>query len=249
MSGHSKWAGIKHKKALIDAKKGKVFSKIIREINVACKEGGTDPGKNAKLRLIMQKAKQCNMPADNIKKAIERSSKAAESYETVCYEGYGPGGVAVLLTAQTDNRNRTTQEIRRIFSHHGGNLGEVGCVGWMFSRKGYFHLEKIEDEERLMELAISAGADDIKDTGEGFEITTTPENFEKVLNVLKEAGIEAPGAGVMNIPQSQIKLDERPASAMLKLMDELENHDDVVETSANFDISEEIMEKFAASSE
>ncbi|MFH1958243.1 MAG: YebC/PmpR family DNA-binding transcriptional regulator [bacterium] len=249
MSGHSKWAGIKHKKAVIDAKKGKVFSKIIREINVACKEGGTDPDKNAKLRLVMQKAKQCNMPADNIKKAIERSTKAAESYETVCYEGYGPGGVAVLFTAQTDNRNRTTQEVRKIFSHHGGNLGEIGCVGWMFSRKGYLQVGKVEDEERLMDLAVSAGADDIKESGDGFEITTAPESFEKVLNALKEAGIAALDSGVMNIPQSQVLLDERQASAMLKLMDELENHDDVVETSANFDIPEEIMEKFAASSE
>ena len=249
MSGHSKWAGIKHKKAIIDAKKGKVFSKIIREITVACKEGGSDPDKNAKLRLVIQKAKQCNMPSDNIKKAIEKSTKAAESYETVCYEGYGPGGVAVLLTAQTDNRNRTTQEVRKIFSHHGGNLGEIGCVGWMFSRKGYFHVGKVENEERLMELAISAGADDIKESSDGFEITTEPENFEKVLNVLKEEGIETPDAGVMNIPQSLIKLDERQASAMLKLMDELENQDDVVETSANFDISEEIMDKFITSSE
>ncbi|MFH1353403.1 MAG: YebC/PmpR family DNA-binding transcriptional regulator [bacterium] len=249
MSGHSKWAGIKHKKAVIDAKKGKAFSKIIREITVVCKEGGTDPDKNAKLRLVMQKAKQCNMPADNIKKAVERSTKAAESYETVCYEGYGPGGVAVLLTAQTDNRNRTTQEVRKIFSHHGGNLGEVGCVGWMFKRKGYFQVGHVEDEERLMDLALSAGANDIKESGDGFEIITAPESFEKVLNALKEAGIAALDSGVMNIPQSQVLLDERQASAMLKLMDELENHDDVVETSANFDIPEEIMEKFVASSE
>lgn len=248
MSGHSKWAGIKHKKAIIDAKKGKVFSKIIREIVVACKEGGSDPDKNAKLRLIISRAKQCNMPSDNIKKAIERSSKAAESYETVCYEGYGPGGVAVLLTAQTDNRNRTTQEVRKIFSHYGGNLGEVGCVGWMFHRKGYFPVSKVTDEGRLMEIAIPAGADDIKETDDGFEITSTPENFEKVLNALKEAGIESLGAGVMNIPTSLVKLEEKHAFTMLKLMNELENQDDVIETSANFDIPENIMEKFAADS-
>ncbi|MCD6412947.1 MAG: YebC/PmpR family DNA-binding transcriptional regulator [Elusimicrobia bacterium] len=247
MSGHSKWAGIKHKKAAVDAKKGKIFSKLIREITVAAKEGGSDPEKNAKLRLVIQKAKQFNMPSDNIKRAIERSSKSAESYERVYYEGYGPGGVAVMVEAQTDNKNRTTSQIRRIFSSHGGNLGEVGCVGWMFKKKGYILVDKSSDEEKLMDTSISAGAQDIKDSEDGFEVFTDPENFEKVLEALKSGGFRILSSGVSNIPQTTVSLSGASAQSMLKLMEDLENNDDVVETSANFDISSEEMEKFASS--
>jgi YebC/PmpR family DNA-binding regulatory protein len=247
MSGHSKWAGIKHKKAAIDAKKGKIFSKLIREITVASKEGGPDPEKNAKLRLVIQKAKQFNMPADNIKRAIERSSKSAEAYERVYYEGYGPGGVAVMVEAQTDNKNRTTAQVRKIFSSHGGNLGEVGCVGWMFKRKGYILVDKEVDEEKLMDTSISAGAQDIKDSDEGFEVFTDPDNFEKVLEALKNAGFKVLSSSVTNIPQTTVKLEGSQAQSMLKLMEDLENNDDVIETSANFDISSDEMEKFASS--
>ncbi len=247
MSGHSKWAGIKHKKAAIDAKRGKIFSKLIREITVAVKEGGSDPEKNAKLRLVIQKAKQFNMPFDNIKKAIERSTKSAEAYERVYYEGYGPGGVAVMVEAQTDNKNRTTSQIRRIFSSHGGNLGEVGCVGWMFRRKGYILVDKNSDEEKLMDVSISSGAQDIKDSDEGFEIFTEPDDFEKVSDALKNAGFQIVSSSISNIPQTTVSLSGAQAQSMLKLMDDLENNDDVVETSANFDISSEEMDKFSSS--
>ncbi len=246
MSGHSKWAGIKHKKAIIDAKRGKVFSKIVREINVACKEGGVNPDDNPRLRLVIQKAKQVNMPSDNIKRAIEKSAKSSVNYDTVRYEGYGPGGVAVMVEAQTDNRNRTTQEIKNIFSSHGGNFGEVGCVGWMFSRKGCILASLEADEEKVMEAAVLSGADDIKETDEGFEVYTSPDNFEKVTEALKTAGIKIISSDVSNIAQTSVKLEGDKARAMLRLMDELENHDDVTETSANFDIDDAEIEKFSA---
>ena len=246
MSGHSKWAGIKHKKAAIDAKRGKIFSKIIKEITVACKESGNDPANNAKLRLVIQKAKQFNMPADNIKRAIDKSAKASENYENVRYEGYGPGGAAVIVEAQTDNRNRTTHEVKKIFSEHGGNFGEVGCVGWMFGRKGYILADASAGEDKIMEAAINAGAEDIKDTDAGFEILTSPEDFEKILEDLKAAGIKCSGANIINAPQTLIRLEGRPAEEMLSLMNELENHDDVTEVSSNFDIADEEIEKFAS---
>ncbi|MCD6422945.1 MAG: YebC/PmpR family DNA-binding transcriptional regulator [Elusimicrobia bacterium] len=244
MSGHSRWAGIKHKKAAQDAKKGKIFSKLVREITVATKEGGPDPEKNPKLRIVIQKAKQYNMPQENIKKAIERSIKTQESYETVHYEGYGPGGVAVVVRAQTDNRNRTTQEIRRIFSKHGGNLGEVGCVGWMFKKKGFILVDKSIGEEKLMELIFETKVEDMKESEEGFEITTDAQNFEEVHEFLKSKNVPVKNAEITNIPQTYIKLEGDDARKMLALMDDLENHDDVTETSANFDIPEEIMKKF-----
>jgi len=246
MSGHSKWAGIKHKKAVIDAKKGKIFSKIIREIMVACKGQDTDPARNAKLRLIMQKAKQFNMPTDTIKRAIDKSGQAAQNYENVRYEGYGPSGAAVIVEAQTDNKNRTTREIKNIFSANGGNFGEVGCVGWMFARKGYILTDKAAGEDKIMEEAINAGAEDIKESASGFEVYTSPENFEKIHNTLKEAGINIVEANIANVPQTFIKLEGHDAENMLRLMNELENHDDVVEVSANFDIADDEIEKFSA---
>ncbi|MBU3955492.1 YebC/PmpR family DNA-binding transcriptional regulator [bacterium] len=247
MSGHSKWAGIKHKKAVIDAKRGKIFSKIVREINVACKEGGANATDNPRLRLVITKAKQFNMPADNIKRAIEKSAKSSVNYDTVRYEGYGPGGVAVMVEAQTDNRNRTTQEIKNIFSSHGGNFGEVGCVGWMFSKKGCILAEASQGEDKVMEAALASGADDIKETDEGFEVYTSPDNFEKVTEALKSAGIEIVSSSVSNIAQTSVRLESDKARAMLRLMDELENHDDVSETSANFDIDDSEIEKFSGS--
>jgi len=245
MSGHSKWAGIKHKKAVIDAKKGKVFSKIVREINVACKEGGPNPDDNPRLRLVIQKAKQFNMPSDNIKRALAKSAESSVNYESVHYEGYGPGGAAVMVEAQTDNRNRTTQEIKNIFSSHGGNFGEVGCVGWMFSKKGCILASSEAGEEKVMEAAVSAGADDINETDDGFEVYTTPDNFEKVTEALKAAGIEIVSSEISNIAKTSVRLEGEKARAMLRLMDELESHDDVTDTSANFDIDDSEIEKFS----
>ncbi|MEA2081731.1 MAG: YebC/PmpR family DNA-binding transcriptional regulator [Elusimicrobiota bacterium] len=245
MSGHSKWAGIKHKKAVVDAKRGKIFSKIIRELNVACKEGGANPGDNPRLRLVIQKAKQFNMPAENIKRALAKSAESSVNYETVRYEGYGPGGVAVMVDAQTDNRNRTTQEIKNIFSGHGGNFGEVGCVAWMFSKKGCIHASSDAGEEKVMDAAISSGAEDIRETAEGFEIFTSPDNFEKVTEALKKAGIEIVSSSVSNIPQTSVLLEGEKARATLRLMDELDNHDDVMETSANFDIDDAEIEQIS----
>ena len=249
MSGHSKWAGIKHKKAVADAKRGKIFSKIIREMTVACKEGGTDPENNAKLRLIIQKAKQFNMPADNIKRAIEKSSKSSQTYENVCYEGYGPGGVAVMVEVQTDNKNRTTQEIRKIFSSHGGNLGEVGCVGWMFNKKGYIQVDGVAGEEKIMEVAVSSGVNDLKEAEGGFEVFTDPSGLEDIVKAFAASGISTKAASVMNFPHTLVKLEGTQASNMLKLMEELENSDDVTETSANFDIPDSEIEKFASQEE
>ncbi|MCD6311570.1 MAG: YebC/PmpR family DNA-binding transcriptional regulator [Elusimicrobia bacterium] len=245
MSGHSKWAGIKHKKAVIDAKKGKVFSKIVREINVACKEGGPNPDDNPRLRLVIQKAKQFNMPSDNIKRALAKSAESSVNYESVHYEGYGPGGAAVMVEAQTDNRNRTTQEIKNIFSGHGGNCGEVGCVAWMFSKKGCILASSEAGEEKVMEAAVSAGADDINETDNGFEVYTTPDNFEKVTEALKAAGIEIVSSEISNIAKTSVRLEGEKARAMLRLMDELESHDDVTDTSANFDIDDSEIEKFS----
>lgn len=247
MSGHSKWAGIKHKKAEIDAKRGKIFSKIAREIAVACKEGGSDPEKNSHLRLVLQKAKQYNMPSENIKRAIERSVKSPQSFETIYYEGFGPGGVAVIVTAQTDNKNRTTQEIRNIFSKHGGNLGEVGCVGWMFKKIGMICVEGGIPEEKLMEIVLSADAYDLKPSEDGFEITASPENLDKVCKSLEQNSVKIKSAEVINHPQTFVSLKGSDAMKMLRLMDELESHDDVVETAANFDIPEEILKEYESS--
>jgi len=185
------------------------------------------------------------MPAENIKRALAKSAESAVNYETVRYEGYGPGGVAVMVDAQTDNRNRTTQEIKNIFSSHGGNFGEVGCVGWMFSKKGSILASSAAGEEKVMDAAVSSGADDIKETEEGFEVYTSPDNFEKVTEALKAAGIEIISSAVSNIAQTAVKVEGEKARAALRLMDELENHDDVIETSSNFEIDDAEIEKFS----
>ena len=241
MSGHSKWHSIKHKKGALDAKRGKLFTKFIKEITVAARTGGGDPEGNARLRKAILDAKAGNMPNETIDRAIRRGTGEEEgvNYEEITYEGYGPGGVALLIQSMTDNRNRTVAEIRHIFSKNGGNLGENGSVGWMFDKKGYIVVEKsAKSEEELFELAIDAGADDLRDDEDNFEIITSPDAFDAVLTAVKGAGIEPQVAEVEMMPQNYIKLEGADARQMLKLMEALEDHDDVQKVSANFDISE-----------
>jgi YebC/PmpR family DNA-binding regulatory protein len=246
MSGHSKWAGIKHKKAIIDAKKGKVFTRIIREISVAARQGGPNPEHNARLRKAMDDGKVANMPLDNVKKAIQRGTGELPGvvYEEIVYEGYGPGGVAVMLEGTTDNKNRTASEIRKIFSSHGGNLGENGCVSWMFSQKGYISVEKAKsNEDELMTMALDLGAEDFRSEDEDvFEIFTKPADFEKVKKGLDDKKIPLTLAEITFQPQTFIKLTGKQAEQMLALMDGLEEHDDVKSVYANFDISKQEME-------
>ncbi|AKL97940.1 YebC/PmpR family DNA-binding transcriptional regulator [Endomicrobium proavitum] len=248
MSGHNKWASIKHKKAATDAKKGKVFTKIIREIVIAAKEGGGALEHNARLRKVIEDAKVANMPQDNIKKAIQRGTGELPGlvYEEINYEGYGPAGVALIVEVTTDNKNRTASEIRKMFSSHNGNLGETGSVGWMFDRKGYITVQKSAgDEETLMNIALEAGAEDFKNEpdSETYEIVTAPSDLDKVKTALKEKNITSESAEISLIPQTYVKLTGDDAKSMLKLMDELEEHDDVKNVYANFDISAEDMEK------
>jgi YebC/PmpR family DNA-binding regulatory protein len=241
MSGHSKWHSIKHKKGATDAKRGKLFTKFIKEITVAARTGGGDPDANARLRKAILDAKAGNMPNDTIDRAIRRGTGAEEgvNYEEITYEGYGPGGVALLIEAVTDNRNRTVAEIRHMFSKNGGNLGEAGSVGWLFEKKGYIVVEKTaKPEEELFDIAIEAGADDLRDDEDNFEIITSPENFEKVQDAIKSAGIEPQVAEVSMVPQNYIQLAGNEARQMLKLMEAIEDHDDVQKVHANFDIDE-----------
>jgi YebC/PmpR family DNA-binding regulatory protein len=241
MSGHSKWHSIKHKKGALDAKRGKLFTKFIKEITVAARSGGGDPDGNARLRKAIADAKAGNMPNDTIDRAIRRGTGEEEGvhYEEITYEGYGPKGVALMVQSMTDNRNRTVAEIRHIFSKNGGNLGESGSVGWIFEKKGYIVVEKTaKPEDELFELAIDAGADDLRDDEDNFEIITAPDNFDAVLGAVKAAGIEPQVAEVELVPQNYVKLEGSDARQMLKLMEALEDHDDVQKVSANFDISE-----------
>ena len=241
MSGHSKWSSIKHKKALKDARRGKAFTKFIKEITVAARTGGGDPDANARLRKAILDAKAGNMPNDTIDRAVRRGTGAEEgvNYEEITYEGYGPGGVALLIEAVTDNRNRTVAEIRHMFSKNGGNLGEAGSVGWLFEKKGYIVVDKTaKPEEELFEIAIEAGADDLRDDEDNFEIITSPENFEGVQSAIKSAGIEPQMAEVSMVPQTYVKLEGSSAQTMLRLMEGIEDHDDVQKVYANFDIDE-----------
>ena len=241
MSGHSKWHSIKHKKGALDAKRGKLFTKFIKEITVAARSGGGDPEGNARLRKAIVDAKAGNMPNDTIDRAIRRGTGEEEgvNYEEITYEGYGPGGVALMIQSMTDNRNRTVAEIRHIFSKNGGNLGESGSVGWMFEKKGYIVVDKsAKSEEELFDLVIEAGADDLRDDEDNFEIITAPDSFDGVLTAIKGAGIEPQVAEVEMVPQNYIRLEGGDARQMLKLMEALEDHDDVQKVSANFDISE-----------
>jgi YebC/PmpR family DNA-binding regulatory protein len=241
MSGHSKWHSIKHKKGATDAKRGKLFTKFIKEITVAARAGGGDPDANARLRKAVLDAKAGNMPNDTIDRAIRRGTGAETGvhYEEVTYEGYGPGGVAMLIETVTDNRNRTVAEIRHVFSKNGGNLGEAGSVGWLFEKKGYIVVDKAaKPEEELFEIAIEAGADDVRDDEDNVEIITSLENFESVQSAIKSAGIEPQVAEVSMVPQNYIKLEGSSAQQMLRLMEAMEDHDDVQRVYANFDIDE-----------
>jgi YebC/PmpR family DNA-binding regulatory protein len=241
MSGHSKWHSIKHKKGALDAKRGKLFTKLIKELTVAARQGGGDPNGNARLRKAISDAKAGNMPNDTIDRAVRRGTgeEGGVSYEEITYEGYGPGGVALLIDAMTDNRNRTVAEIRHIFSKNGGNLGEAGSVGWMFEKKGYLVVEKsAKPEDQLIDIAIEAGADDIRDDEDNWEIITAPENFEAVQTAIKSAGITPQVAEIEMVPQNYVKLEGGQAHQMVKLMEALEDHDDVQKVSANFDMAE-----------
>jgi len=246
MSGHSKWHTIKHKKGALDAKRGKIFTKLIKEITVAARTGGSgDVDANARLRKAVTDAKGQNMPNDTIDRAIKRGTGELEgvNYDEITYEGYGPNGVAVLVETMTDNRNRTVAELRHIFSKNGGNLGEAGSVAWMFDKKGYFVVDKAaKGEDELFEIAVEAGADDVKDEGDVFEILSAPDNFDAVNEALKSAGIEPQAAEVSMIPQNYIELTGNDAKTMMKLYDAIDDNEDVQKVYANFDIDESEME-------
>jgi len=247
MSGHSKWATIKHKKGALDAKRGKIFTRLIKEITIAAKSGG-DPEKNPRLRGAVQAAKAENMPADNIKRAIQRGTGELPgvSYEEVTFEGYGPGGVAILVEVSTDNRNRTVSEIRHIFSKNGGNLGEAGSVAWMFHKKGDIIVPKsAAKEDDLMNIVLEAGAEDLKDDGENWEIVTDPSSYEPVLEAVKAAGIKPDVAEVGMLPQNYTKLEGHQAGTMIRLLEALEDSDDVQHVYSNFDIDQKQLEEVA----
>jgi YebC/PmpR family DNA-binding regulatory protein len=244
MSGHSKWSSIKHKKGAADAKRGKIFTKIIKEITVATRIGGGDPDGNPRLRTAIMGAKSKNMPVDNITRAIKKGTGELEGiqYEEHTYEGYGPGGAAIFLEAMTDNKNRTVSEIRAALGKAGGNLGENGCVGWMFEKKGLITVKaEAKSEDELMEMAIDAGADDLQNVDEHFEITTAVENFEAVRKALEDAGVAMELAEITRIPQNTVSIDEKKGKALLKLMDILDDHDDIQKAYSNFEISDEVM--------
>lgn len=245
MSGHSKWHSIKHKKAATDAKRGKAFGRLNKEITIAARLGGGDPGFNPRLRLAIDKAKAENMPRENIERAIKKGTGELEGYnlEEMKVEGYGPGGVAILLDVTTDNRNRTLPEVRRLFSKHGGNLGESGSVAWMFHKKGYLVVEKEKiGEEELLEIALEAGAEDVNDDGDSWEVFTPPDGLEPVVRALEDRKIPIAVQQIGMIPQSQVKLEGKNAQQVLKLMEALEDHDDVQNVWANFDIEEKEIE-------
>lgn len=247
MSGHSKWASIRHKKGLMDARRGKLFTKLIREITVAARLGGGDPESNPRLRTVIAKAKEANMPKENIEKAIKKGTGELEGYslEEVIYEGYGPGGVAIMIDAMTDNKNRTTAEIRNILTKSGGNLGENGCVSWIFEKKGIITVSTDRyDENTVMEIALESGAEDVRNEGDVWEIITDPEDFVTVREAFLNKGIEIIMSDIMRIPKSTVKLeDEKSATKILNLIEKLEDNDDVQNVAANFDIPDEIMEK------
>jgi YebC/PmpR family DNA-binding regulatory protein len=249
MSGHSKWASIKHKKAAQDAKRGKIFTKVIRELSIAARIGGGEPDTNPRLRKAIADAKAVNMPADNIKRAIMKGTGQLEgvSYEEIAYEGYGPGGVAIYVEALSDNKNRTVSELRHIFTRNNGHIGESGCVAWMFNRKGYIVVEQEKaSEDKLLEIILDAGAEDLREDGSNYEIFTPPEEFEAVVNALKEHNIELAASNLGYIPQNYVKLEGKQAQQLLKLMEELEDHDDVQNVWANFDIDEEEIAKYSS---
>jgi YebC/PmpR family DNA-binding regulatory protein len=244
MSGHSKWANIKHRKGAEDARRGKVFTKIIKEIMIAARTGGGDPAGNPRLRSALINARTNNMPKDNIERAIKKGTGELEgvNYDESSYEGYGPGGAAVLVESLSDNKNRTVADVRHIFNKYGGNLGENGCVAWMFHKKGWFSIKKKDvDEEKLMSVALDAGAEDIRDEDEDFEVITAPDDFEAVKKALDDASIHYADSEVTMLPQSYISLTGKAAEQMVKLMEALEDNDDVQKVYTNADIAEDAM--------
>jgi len=248
MSGHSKWATIKRKKGKADTERGRIFTRLIKEITLAARQGGGDPEANPRLRTAIVQAKSANMPADNIERAIKKGTGELPGvvYEEVSYEGYGPGGVAILVEAATDNRNRTTSEIRHLFTRYGGSLGSAGCVSWIFDRRGLIIVDKDKcEEETLMELALEAGALDMKPDDGTFWVVTPPHNFEKVKEALELKKIEIASADLTKIPQITKRLEGKEAEQMLKLMEAIEQQADVQNVYANFDIPEEVMERMA----
>ncbi len=249
MSGHSKWATIKHKKGALDAKRGKIFTRLIKEITMAAKAGGGDVDKNPRLRTAVAAAKAENMPADNIKRAIQRGTGElpGATYEEFTLEGYGPGGVAVLVDLSTDNRNRTVSEIRHVFTKNGGNLGEAGSVNWMFHKKGDIAVPKsLAKEDDLMNIVLEAGAEDLREDGDNWEVLTDPRNYEVVVEALKKANITPAMAEVAMIPQSYIKLEGAAAQQMVRLLEALEDQDDVQQVHSNFDIDQKLLEEVAS---
>ena len=248
MSGHSKWHTIKHKKGAADAKRGKIFTRLIKELTVAARGGGGDPDMNPRLRTIIAEAKAANMPADNIKRAIQRGTGELPgvSYDEITYEAYGPGGVAIMIEVLTDNKNRTVGEVRHTLSKHGGNLGEANSVAWMFEKKGYIVVEKskarTDDEEKLLGAVIDAGGDDMGDDGDNWEIVSSPEAYPSVLDAVKGLGIEPAAAEIALLPKNYIKLEGKTAQQMIKLMDILEEHEDTKKVWTNADIEEKEIE-------
>jgi YebC/PmpR family DNA-binding regulatory protein len=249
MSGHSKWSSIKHKKAVTDSKRGRVFTKLIKEITIAARLGGGDINANPRLRTAVTVAKKNSMPNDNIDRAIKKGTGelGGAALEEIVYEGYGPGGVAVMVDVLSDNRNRTVAELRFIFSRRGGNLGETGCVGWMFKKRGVVGIDKSAiDEDKLLELALEAGADDVSSDSDSFQVITPPEKFNPVRDALEKAGLAIAHAELTRIPENTVAISGHAAEQVLKLMEELEDHDDVQHVAANFDISDEQMAQLSA---
>jgi YebC/PmpR family DNA-binding regulatory protein len=245
MSGHSKWHTIKHKKGAADAKRGKIFTRIIKELTVAARGGGGDPDTNPRLRTIVAEAKSVNMPADNIKRAIQRGTGELPggSYEEITYEGYGPGGAAVIVETLTDNKNRTVGEIRHTLAKFGGNLAAENSVAWMFDKKGYIVVDKAKaSEDTLMSAAIDAGADDMRDDGEAWEVVSAPDAFQKVLEAIKALGVEPDAAEIAFLPQNYVKLEGKPAQQMIRLMEALEENEDSKKVWSNADIEEKEIE-------
>jgi YebC/PmpR family DNA-binding regulatory protein len=248
MSGHSKWHTIKHKKGAADAKRGRVFTRIIKELTVAARAGGGDPDTNPRLRTIVAEAKAVNMPAENIKRAIRRGTgeEPGVQYEEITYEGYGPGGVALIIEAMTDNKNRTVGEIRHLLTKYGGDLGQSNSVAWMFEKKGYIVIEKAKaSEDTLLSAALDAGADDLRDDGENWEVVSAPDTFPAVKEAVEKLGIVAESAQVAMLPKNYVSLEGRSAQSMLKLLDLLEDHDDVQHVWSNMDVDEKELEAFA----
>ncbi len=249
MSGHSKWSTIKRKKEKTDARRGRIFTRLIKEISLAAREGGGDAEGNPRLRTAISNAKAANMPSDNIERAIKRGTGELPGvvYEEVTYEGYGPGGVGILVETVTDNKNRTTSEVRRIFTRHGGNLGSVGCVSWMFDQRGVVIVEKGElDEEELLTNALEAGAEDVRLDDDSYEIVCKPPDFETLKDSLQQSGISYSNAEVTKVPQSTVKITGKEAERLLKLMEDMEEFEDVQNIYANFDIPDEVMERVAS---